>query len=144
MDRCPLHFTSSSNNVGIFLPLPCSSKDPHLLVHGVQLDDLGVNLSKSPACSSLFRKIDVLKPDRDVATELCEAPLEDEVNATRSCIVRDRLLCVDHASTTFPPELVQVHFVFDVAKEICLLGNPALEGIFKFFAPFEDGGDLFL
>ncbi len=79
--------TSGSNNVGVLLPLPRSGQDPELFVCRVELDCLGKNLAQSPACSRLLCVVDVLKPDRDVAFELCETAFEDEVDPAGSCIV---------------------------------------------------------
>lgn len=137
--------TSSSNNVGIFLPLPCSGQNPKLFVRRVKLDCLGKNLSKSPACSCLLCVVDVLKPDRDIALELCKAALKDKVDPARSCIVRDGLLCErDHASSALLAQSFQVHFVFDVSKKVGLLGDPTLESVLVLLALLQNGCDLFL
>lgn len=109
----------------------------------MKLDRLGKDLSKSPGRTGLLGVVNVLQPDRDIALELDKAALVDEVDAARSCIVRDRFFGIrDHASASLLPQCLQIHLILDIPKEVGLLADPTLEGVLKLLALLEDRFDL--
>lgn len=118
--------------------------DPEAGRAGEELQGLGEGAGVGFVGGGGAAVVQVLQPQLQVASELAEGPLEDEVDQLLPRVVAGGALAQAGLVLTQASELFEIQFVGDVAQKVALAGRAATQQELKVTAFGRDGTDFLL